>query len=84
MALLCTWRRTEHEAAAGHFCSDECSQNFSTACRIGAEEQYGCGEVSVWQLQRCLKHHAHRASADSASESTKARQALAQPVVNGN
>ncbi len=84
MANLCTWCGTEHEAADGNFCSDDCSQNFSTACRIWGEEQYGNGEVSVWQLQRCLERHAHRASADSASESTKARQALAQPVVNGN
>ncbi len=84
MATLCIWCRTEHEAAVGNFCSDDCSQNFSPACSIWGKEQYGSGEVSVWQLQRCLERHAHRAMANLVSESTKARQALAQPVVNGN
>ena len=59
MIIPCKWCGTEHEAGAGGFCSDACHQNFNTACQLWGEEAYGTGEVSIWQLQRCLDRQAH-------------------------
>ena len=71
-AALCVWCGTEHEAGVNGFCSEDCRQNFHTACRIWGEEQYGAGEVSVFQLRTCLGRRAWRTRHHPASERTKA------------
>ncbi len=73
MSVLCTWCGTEFETqgtgrGVKKFCSESCRRDFHTACRIWGEEQYGCGEVSIWQLHTCLGRHAHRTQRDPASE----------------
>ncbi len=79
MAVLCTWCRTEHEAGADGFCSDGCHQKFSTACQLWAEEQYGCGELSIFQLRTCLGRREQCSRADPASEGTKAPETKMRP-----
>ena len=72
MIIPCKWCKTEHEAGADSFCSVDCHQNFNTTCQLWAEEQYGCGELSVFELRTCLDRHAHRARVNPASEGTQA------------
>ncbi len=71
MATLCTWCGCDHNAGVEGFCSGNCRQNFDTACQLWGKEQFGCGEVSVWQLHTCLGRHARRAQRDPASEGTR-------------
>ena len=64
MGQFCTWCGTTFEPevtgrSVKRFCSKDCRQKFHAACRIWGEEAYGTGEVTVWQLQRCLGRHEH-------------------------
>ncbi len=68
MIRPCTWCETEHEAGVDGFCSGDCHEKFNTACLLWGKEQYGTGEVSIWQLQRRLGRHARRTQRDPASE----------------
>ncbi len=77
MSQLCTWCETEFEPqgtgrSAKKFCSQSCRRDFHTACRIWGEEQYGCGELSIFQLRTCLGRRARRTQRDPASEQGKA------------
>ncbi len=76
---LCTWCGTEFEPrgtgrSVKKFCSESCRRDFHTACRIWGEEQYGCGELSIFQLRTCLGRRARRTQRDPASERGKARE----------
>ena len=76
MSRLCTWCGTEFEAqGAGRnvkkFCSQACRRDFHTACRIWGEEQYGCGELSIFQLRTCLGRRARHTQRDLVSEGTR-------------
>ena len=79
MIISCKWCETEHEAGIDSFCSDDCHQNFNIACQLWGEGAYGAGEVTIWQLQRCLDRHARRARADPASEGTQAPETEMRP-----
>ena len=77
MSRLCTWCGTEFEPqgtgrSVKKFCSESCRRDFHTACRIWGEEQYGCGEVSIFQLRTTLGRRARRPQRDLASERAKA------------
>ncbi len=77
MSRLCIWCETEFEPqgtgrSAKKFCSQSCRRDFHTACRIWGEEQYGCGELSIFQLRKCLGRRARRTQRDPASEWGKA------------
>ena len=77
MSRLCTWCGTEFElqgtgCSVKKFCSDNCRRDFHTACRIWGEEQYGCGEVSIWQLHTCLGRRACRVRRYPASKGAMA------------
>ena len=63
MGMVCTWCGVE---TAEKFCSEDCRENFDTACRIWGEEAFGSGEVSIWQLHRCLGRRARRTQRDLA------------------
>ena len=78
-AALCTWCGTEHEAEVDDFCSGDCRQNFDAACLLWGKEQYGCGEVSIWQLDTCLRRQKRRAQSDPASEQVKAPETSVRP-----
>ncbi len=73
----CLWCGTEFEPqgtgrSVKKFCSKSCRRDFHTACRIWGEEQYGAGEVTIFQLRICLGRRARRAQHDPASEQGKA------------
>ena len=77
MSQLCTWCGTEFEPqgtgrSVKKFCSESCRRDFHTACRIWGEEEYGCGEVSIFQLRTCLGRRARRTQRDPAPERSKA------------
>ncbi len=77
MSILCTWCGTEFEPqgtgrSVKKFCSQSCRRDFHTACRIWGEEQYGCGELSIFQLRTCLGRRARRAQRDPAPKATEA------------
>ena len=69
MGSLCTWCGVE---TAEKFCSEACRQNFDTACQAWGKEQYGCGEVSIFQLRTCLGRRARRVQRHLASKRGKA------------
>ena len=84
MSQLCTWCGTEFEPqgtgrSVKKFCSESCRRDFHTACRIWGEEQYGCGEVSIFQLRTCLGRRTRRAQRDPASEGAKAHETVTRP-----
>ncbi len=54
------------------FCSGDCRQNFHTSCQLWGEGAYGAGTVTLFQLQRCLGRHEHRAQHDLAVKRGKA------------
>ncbi len=73
----CLWCGTEFEPqgtgrSVKKFCSKSCRRDFHTACRIWGEEQYGAGEVTIFQLRICLNRRARRTQRDLASEQGKA------------
>ena len=77
MSQPCIWCGTEFEPqgtgrSVKKFCSQSCRRDFHTACRIWGEEEYGCGEVSIFQLRTCLGRRACRARRYPASEGAKA------------
>ena len=72
MSQLCTWCETDHEAGVDGFCSEDCRRIFRTACRVWGEEEFGAGEVSIFQLRTCLGRRAHRTQRKTASERGKA------------
>ena len=79
MSRLCAWCGTEFEPqgtgrSVKKFCSESCRRDFHTACRIWGEEQYGCGEVSIFQLRTCLGRRAWRTRHHPSSERGKAPQ----------
>ena len=76
MSALCTWCGVE---TAEKFCSEACRQNFDTACQVWGKEQYGCGEVSIWQLDTCLRRQKRRAQSDPASEQGKVPETSVRP-----
>ena len=81
---MCTWCGTEFEPqgtgrSVKKFCSESCRRDFHTACRIWGEEEYGCGEVSIFQLRTCLGRRARRTQRDPASEGVKAHETIARP-----
>ncbi len=70
---LCTWCGSTFEPqvtgrSVKRFCSKDCRQSFHAACRIWGEEEFGAGQVSIFQLQTCLARRARRTERDSASE----------------
>ena len=71
MNSLCTWCGVE---TPEEFCSEACRESFSAACRIWAEEQYGCGELSIFELRTCLGRRAHRAERGPSSQGAKAAE----------
>ncbi len=76
MNRLCTWCGTDFATrgtgrSVKKFCSESCRRDFHTACRIWGEEQYGCGELSIFQLRTCLGRRARRAQHDPTSEGAK-------------
>ena len=76
MSQPCTWCGSTFEPQATgrsvkKFCSESCRRDFHTACRIWGEEQYGCGEVSIFQLRTSLGRRARRTQRDPASEGAK-------------
>ena len=84
MSQPCTWCAGEFEPqvtgrSAKKFCSESCRRDFHTACRIWGEEQFGCGEVSIFQLRTCLGRRAWRARHDLASERAKAPETGTRP-----
>ena len=84
MSQLCTWCGTEFEPqgtgrSVKKFCSESCRRDFHTACRIWGEEEYGCGEVSIFQLRTCLGRRARRTQRDQASEGAKAPETVTRP-----
>ena len=77
MSQPCTWCAGEFEPqvtgrSAKKFCSESCRRDFHTACRIWGEEQYGCGELSIFQLRTCLGRRACRTRHYPASEGAQA------------
>lgn len=72
MSQPCTWCGTEHNAEEDGFCSENCRRDFHIVCRIYGEEQYGCGELSIFRLKGCLGRRARRVQRDLASEGVKA------------
>ncbi len=76
MSQLCTWCGSEFEPqvtgrSVKRFCSKSCRQSFHAACRIWGEEAFGAGEVSIFQLQKCIARRARRTQRDPATEQGK-------------
>ncbi len=62
MSILCTWCGTDFErrnngGSAQRFCSKDCRQDFNTACRIWASQEYEAERVSISELRTCLGQH---------------------------
>ncbi len=77
MSQLCTWCQTAYEPQetgrnVKKFCAESCRRDFHTACRMWGEEQYGCGELSIFQLKTCLGRRVRHTQRDPASEGAKA------------
>ena len=77
MSRLCTWCGTEFElrsngGSAQRFCSKDCRQNFNTACRIWAAQEYRAERVSIFTLRTCLGQHTRSLGRDLAPEHAKA------------
>ena len=77
MGALCTWCGTEFEPRSNggkpqEFCAKECRQNFNTACRVWAAQEYRAEQVSIFTLKAALDQHARSIESDPASERGKA------------
>lgn len=91
MSPLCTWCGTDFEPqgtgrSVKKFCSKSCRRDFHTTCRIWGEEQYGCGQVTIFQLRTCLGRRARRAQHDLARQrpgTSRARTALRNDMADG-
>ena len=73
MTTLCTWCGTEFEprsngSSAQRFCSKDCRENFNTACRIWAAQEYEAERVSIFDLRTCLEQRARSLQRDLASQ----------------
>ncbi len=76
MTTLCTWCGTEFEprsngSSAQRFCSKDCRENFNTACRIWAAQEYQAERVSIFELRRCLEQHTRCVQRDLAPQGTQ-------------
>ena len=91
MSQPCKWCGTDFEPqgtgrSVKKFCSATCRRDFHTACRIWGEEQYGCGQVTIFQLRTCLSRRARRAQCDLAHRrptTSRARTALQDDMADG-
>ncbi len=77
MSQICTWCETAYEprsngGSAQRFCSKDCRQDFNTACRIWAAQEYEAERVSIFTLRTCLEQRARCAQRDLASEGPQA------------
>ncbi len=71
MSQICTWCETAYEprsngGSAQRFCSKDCRQDFNTACRIWAAQEYEAERVSIFTLRTCLEQRARCAQRDLA------------------
>ncbi len=71
MSILCTWCGTNFErrnngGSAQRFCSKDCRQDFNTACRIWASQEYEAERVSISELRTCLGQHTRSLGRDPA------------------
>ena len=89
MSQLCTWCGTEFEprhngGSAQRFCSKNCRENFNTACRIWAAQEYQAERVSIFEFRRCLEQHTRCVQRDLGSEGAylpaRPGNALARPI----
>ncbi len=77
MSQICTWCETACEprsngGSAQRFCSKDCRQDFNTACRIWAAQEYEAERVSIFTLRTCLEQRARCVQRDLASEGGQA------------
>ncbi len=77
MSQICTWCGTEFEPRSNggqpqEFCSKDCRQDFNTACRIWAAQEYRAERVSIFTLRTCLYQRARSLQRDPAPERGKA------------
>ena len=54
--------------SAQRFCSKYCRENFNTACRIWAAQEYEAERVSIFEFRRCLEQHTRCVQRDLGSE----------------
>ncbi len=88
MSRLCTWCGSDFAPqgtgrSVKKFCSESCRRDFHAACRIWGEEQYGCGELSIFQLRTCLGRRARRVQRNNARRrprTPRARTALLDDI----
>ncbi len=64
---LCTWCGVE---TAEKFCSEDCRQDFNTACRVWAAQEYEAERLSIFTLRSCLEQHTRGVERGPASEGT--------------
>ncbi len=77
MNPLCTWCGTAYELRSNggkpqEFCTTDCRQNFNTACRVWAAQEYRAERVSIFTLRTCLYQRARSLQSDPASGRGKA------------
>ena len=77
MSKLCMWCGTDFEprsngGSAQRFCSKNCRQDFNTACRIWAAQEYEVERVSIFQLRTCLGQRACCVQRNPAPEGLRA------------
>ena len=77
MGMVCTWCGTEFEPRRNggkpqEFCATDCRQNFNTACRIWAAQEYRAEQVSIFTLKTALEQRTRFIESDPASERVKA------------
>ena len=76
MSQLCTWCGTAYAPRSNggkpqEFCSKDCRQNFNTACRIWAAQEYRAERLSIFVLRTCLYQHARCVESDPVPERGK-------------
>ena len=54
MGSLCAWCGIK---TAEEFCSEDCRQDFDTACRVWAAGEYNAERLSIFTLRSCLTRH---------------------------
>ncbi len=82
MNPLCTWCEAAFEprrngGSVQRFCSKNCRQDFNTACRVWAAQEYEAERLSIFTLRSCLEQHTRCVERDPASASPPPRAAPA-------
>ena len=77
MSQLCTWCGSTYNprsngGSAQRFCSKDCRQDFNTACRIWAAQEYEAERLSIFTLRSCLGQHTRCVQRDPAPGGTQA------------